>query len=232
MNVRTLAGFVLLPFLMVTSGTIPAKSDQIDKPSQMVRFVCQSYDRFDFEFRNRVLILDQTSTKTLDNFSGLDKVEGSSLIDLTSRAVYMGATGTAEFRMRIYIATLISDKRTEEEIIEELSKKPGDFRVAKYEFQDSAPMDYVGTGYRDGPNFFFRHAREGTHFEKSFDYNLARYYTTKVFDINDLRDLDHEAVRDLDAQRKFWTFAWMRTSQGSTTLVEDGIYICRKPVLM
>ncbi len=232
MNIgRALTGFIILVSLTMTAGAIPAKADQTDKPSQRVLFVCQAYDRFFHKFRNRVLILEQTSTKSLSSYSPLNHVNGSSMIDLNSKDTYMGMTGSTEFRMRFYIATLISEDKTEEEIIRELLKKPGDFRVAKYEFQDPAPMDYIGTGYRDGPTFYFRYEREKDGFHKAFDFHLAKYYERKGFNSNNFRDLDSDALKELEKEDVYFPYSFISTNAHSTTLMEDGSYICRKPFL-
>ena len=243
MNTKALTGFVFLVSLMMTTGIIPAKAQQTDKSAQRVRFVCQAFDQFDYEFRNRVMILEQTSTKTLDTYSNLDQVDGSSMIDLDSKATYMGVTGTAEFRMRFYIGSLISESETEEEIIEELVKKPGDFRVAKYDFQDPAPMDYIATGYRDGPTFYFHYDRvkdernaffKTLHpgFTKYFNFNLAEFYRREVFDIDNLRDFDTDALKELEQDVDLVRYPYVQTSASSTILMEDGNYICRKPELI
>lgn len=230
-TISILAGLVFLVSLLTATGTITAKVQQTDKSSQRVLFVCQAFDRFDYKFRNRVMILEQTSTKTLDTYSNLDQVEGSSIIDLNSKATYMGMTGTAEFRMRFYIGSLVSENETEEEIIEELLKKPGDFRVAKYEFQDPAPMDYIGTGNRDGSTFHFVYEREKDGFHKKFTFNISEFYQKEVFDIDNLQDLDTDSLKDLD-QDVLVRYPYITTNASSTTLMEDGVYICRKPVLI
>lgn len=236
MNTRTLAGCVFLVLFLVTSGINPAMTDQADKHPKRVRFVCQAYDIFDQKFRNRVIIVEQTSTKSLSRYSPLDWVAGSSFIDLNSKDIYMGMTGTTEFRMRIYIATLFSDDKTEQEIIEDLLKKPGDFRVAKYEFQDPAPMDYTGTGHRDKSTFYFVYERKRDGFHKHFSFNLAKFYNKKVFDADNLRDLDTDSLKELENEYKDtgipYFYPSMSTNAGSTTLMEDGNYICRKPVLI
>lgn len=231
MNTRALTGFIFLVSSIVATGTIPAKAQQTDKSAQRVRFVCQAFDRFDYEFRNRILILEQTSTKVHDTYSNLEQMDGSSIIDLNSKATYMGMTGTAEFRMRFYIGSLVSENQTEEEIIEELLKKPGDFRVAKYEFQDPAPMDYIGTGNRDGSTFYFFYEREKDGFRKDFTFNLAEFYGREVFDIDNLQDLDTHSLKDLD-QDVLVRYPYVQTNASSTTLMEDSVYICRKPDLI
>ena len=149
----------------------------------------------------------------------------------------MGMTATAEFRLRVYIATLISEDRTEEEIIEQLLKKQGDYRVAQYEFQDSAPMDYIGTGYRDRSTFYFSYARQTDAFSKQFDFDLGEYYERELFDIDRFRDFDTDALKKLSEAMTFeqlalFPYPYMSTAASSTVLMEDGTYICRKPELM
>lgn len=243
MNHCTSASCAFLVSILVTVGAIPAQADLSGEDPTRVRFVCQAFSDTSYEFRNRVMILEQTSTKNLGGY-GPDPVDGSSIIDLNSDATYMGMTGVAEFRMRIYIASLISEEETEEEIIEQLLEKNGDYRVARYEFQDSAPMDYFGTGHRDESTFVFYYDRQTDAFSKFFDFNLAEYYQHEVFDIDRLRDFDIDAAKLLDEEEKrkyeqglvsSWPYVLgnpsMMTAGGSTTLMEDGVYICRKPEL-
>lgn len=243
MNHCTSASYAFLVSILVTVVTIPAQADLSGEDATRVRFVCQAYDQFDHEFRNRVMILEQTSTKVLDRYSGLDLVDGSSIIDLNSDATYMGMTATAEFRMRFYIASLISEDETEEEMIEQLVKKNGDYRVAKYEFQDSAPMDYLGTGYRDESTFYFSYQRQTDAFSKQFTFNLSEFYENELFDIDRLRDFDTDALKKLIEERTHeqesvspytyvFRYPYVQTAASSTTLMEDGTYICRKPDLI
>ena len=237
MNVRALTGLIFLVSLAITTGAVPAIAQQTDKPPQRVRFVCQAFDIVDYEFRNRVMILEQTSTKPLDTYPNFDLVDGSFFIDMNSGATYytnhMGMTDLAEFRLRIYRTSLISEDKTEEEIIKELLKNPGDLRVVKNPFQDHTPMDYIGSGFRFGSVFSFSYEREKDGFLKEvklFIPELYEFYERKEFNVDNLGDLDTDSFRELD----YISFSpcSIRTNAASVSLVEDGACICRKPVLL
>lgn len=243
MNHCTSVSYAFLVSVLVAGATIPAQADLSGEDTARVRFVCQAYDRFDHEFRNRVMILEQTSTRVLDKYSNLDLVDGLAIIDLNSEATYMGMTGTAEFRMRFYIASLISEEETDEEMIEQLMKNNGDYRVAQYEFQDAAPMDYLGTGYRDESTFYFNYQRQTDAFSKQFDFDLSEFYENELFDIDRLRDFDTDALEKLIEERTHeqesvspypyvFPYPYVSTAAGSSVLMEDGTYICRKPDLI
>lgn len=239
MYTRTLTHLVLLVSLVLAAGAISAKASQTDTPVQRVRFVCQAFDYVgDHEFRNRVIILEQTSTTPLDAYPDLDQVDGSIFFDRNwTPPSYMGVSDSAEFRLRVYIATLISDDKTEEEIIEELLERPGDYRDSDswFKVQDPGPMDYIGYGIRIDSTFYFIYERETDGFRKDFDLDLDEFYRGDVFDIDNLRDLDTDSLKRLDEmledEGSIVMYPSMITNAVSITLMEDGAYICRKPVL-
>ena len=225
---------LILPVSFLLLWNTPALANVKAPTGQnLVRFVCQAYDSIDHEFRKRVIVLDQLSTKPFNKYTDHDTINGSDLIDPKSRKNnFYGMRNSARFRLRIYIATLISRDRTEEEIIEELLKRPGDHRVAKYEFQDPARMDYTGRGDRIQSRFDFVYERKSDGFYKSFGINLDEFPTI----VDNLRDLDTISLKILDNTARergsIILYPSMKTNVGSTILMEDGTYICRKPVLI
>ena len=137
---------ISLSLLLFTSQVFSKK--MVPTGRHLVRFVCQDYIDSDSEF-NRVLILEQTSSKTLNAGASSETIEGSVLIDPDS-GIYL--TDAAPFRMRIYNnASLISSDKTEKQIIEELLVSE-----AGLDFFGNRPMDYTGRGGRLDGLFSFQ----------------------------------------------------------------------------
>lgn len=137
--------------------TTRAFSKTIPTGHELARFVCQGSmfnDRKPLDF---VVILEQTSSKTL-KINGIlyDKkiIDGSVLVALDNFW-----TDYAPFRMRVYRTSLLSDEKTEKQIIEELLRKKADLdshgrqmdytgRVSwwprnKINFESTAPYDFL-----------------------------------------------------------------------------------------
>ena len=94
----------------------------------------------------------------------------------------------------------------------------------------------IGYGFRIDSTFYLNYESETDGFRKDFDLDLDEFYRRDVFDIDNLRDLDTDSLKRLDEMLEdegplVW-YPSMITNAVSITLMEDGAYTCRKPVLL
>ena len=146
--------------LCMGAGPLPAE----DEGHSLVRFVCHRGE--DQGYINRVIIVEQTSIKTIEN-SLADTVDGSEIID-----PQVDYTDQTPFRMRIYDdVSLVSNERTKEEVIEELLGKPAGRDL------NGELMDFTGTGYSMNNIFKFNST---TPYEKSLYVYLKEEFEGEV----------------------------------------------------
>ena len=127
--------FISLILLLSTTKAFTADTDTL------VRFVCHRGE--DRGFINTVVIVEQTSVKAIEYN---ENVDGSAMID-SDGEIY---TKDTPFRMRIYNdVSLVSDKKTKEEIIEELFKQSASRDL------NGELMDFTGKGGRFKSEFIF-----------------------------------------------------------------------------
>ena len=196
-----------MKYLMSLFILLSATQALSQEETKLIRLVCQYYDRVDEKFSDYVAILDQLSVDTdpKTNF-GFKTADGRILIDLNHRRFF---TGEVEFRMRIYRASLISSKKTEEEIIGELDKRQADKDTK------GRLMDYTGLGSRLYSEFTFG--------------STGPYAFEKIIRIQKLKNPTTTALKD---PVLFSGLMKTYNSNGSGPFFEDGIYRCKNPVLV
>ena len=95
---RSLHG--LLPVIILFASPAEVYSEAASAGDRLARFVCQARDAANETFLDRVLVLDQTSTKPLNADSAqYDTIDGTVLIDGDHETSF---TDDAAFRMRIF----------------------------------------------------------------------------------------------------------------------------------
>ena len=147
-----------------------------EREFKKARFVCQQYDMIDEKWYDRVMVLDQLSVAAIDPHPtyGHETVDGRVVIN-PEHPIHI--TPNLEFRMRIYRDSLIQDKKTEKEIIDELVKREAD-RDPR-----GRVMDYTGLGSRIFANFGFA-SYEKFGFFKSIDILLDESPVNGILDTN------------------------------------------------
>lgn len=146
--------------LAVIAG--PALPEETPTGKSLVRLVCQKLIP-NVSFRDRVLILEQTSTEALDEILSIHTTDGTALIDPETIV-----TNSAPFRLRVYNASLASGDGAEEDIIEALlSSEAG-------RDMNGRLMDYTGEGFNQLGWFAFKSTAPYS-FLKTVDIDLEDY---------------------------------------------------------
>ena len=132
--------------------TIQTFSKDASTGNQLVRLVChketKKYTDMGIPITDRVLIMEQTSSKALNTDTALSEtIDGSVLIDPDNEIPF---TDDAAFRVRVYNTSLVSAEKTEGEIIETLLSSQAGFD------SENRLMDYTGIGFRSGDYLTFQ----------------------------------------------------------------------------
>ena len=180
---------IILSIFLFTNKSF---SKQIPTGFQLLRLVCQAYWASDGNLKDYVLILEQTSSNTINTTADSKTIDGSVLIDPESETYF---TDEAAFRLRVYKASLVSEEKTEEEIIKDLLSSRAGLDLK------NRPMDYTGEGLRWSKTFTFK--------------STGPYKFLKTVNVS---------MKDLKGD--------MSTNLGASRSLEDGLYTCKKPVLI
>ena len=193
---------ILLPFMFVGAGyeDVGGKDQQTDInaekiPQNLLRLVCRKINAryIDILLPDRVIILNQISNQF---------VNGSDLIALEPNV----PTAQTEFKMSIYKASLISDKKTKEQIINELLGKRPDF-------------EYDGLVFRDESSRLIFSNPPETATKIEMVVHMDGYLTRNIVEAREFRFAN-------------WGWFFIENSDKSSHLLEDGIYHCEDPILL
>ncbi len=143
---------LLFPLFLWSPLVVAQDSATDQEPEQnLVRFACQRYDLFNEKYLDTVILLDQISIDVIDprKIGGVSTAPASVMIDPNHPRSYSGRfySGATEFRLRIYKASLRSNKQSVAQIIEALESQ-------------EAAMDLMGDGGREDADFYFANNKE------------------------------------------------------------------------
>ena len=195
---------VVVLFLALLAGEALAKGPPTG--NRLVRLVCHQYlsDGDERRLFGHVIVLEQLSSKTVNTETAFsDTIDGSVLIDPDDTL----PTDVAAFRLRVYEAQLLPRRMANERsVIDRLSRMTGSQAVRDL-LARNADLDAYGERM-DYPGVGFQSSNQ-----LIFQYRSPDYFKEVVISMKDLT-------------------GFMSSDLGASRMVEDGLYICGRPVLV